>query len=862
MSRRYRTTLLLALVFLTAWLPRRLALDRFVTPDEKLWLARSANFFYALTNKDFVNTFQREHPGVTAMWAGATALAIRYPEYVEEAPGQLNWETNEFDAWLKANSTHTALELLVQARVEIALAIALLLTISFWLARRLFDTPTALLGTLLIALDPFHLALSRQLHLDGLLSVFSYASVLAFLVFLYRGRQLRYLGFSGVLAAVAILTKSPAVLLLPVVGLLTAMDMAWRIRRDENRTRVLGLGILSLIVWMLFLLAQFVLGWPALWVEPLDTLRRMFPTTVTYAMVGHKDATFFLGKVVAGDPGLLFYPLALAFRSTPVTIGGLVLAAFVAWHRSPPLADANGRRPARALALFALLFAVGMSLVAKKFDRYLLPIFPALNMIAAFGWVGAARWLYRAGPGWSRRQGVLSAGLAAVVAAQAFMSLPHFPYYFTYFNPLIGGARQASEVMMVGWGEGLDQAARYLNEKPNAGRLRVAAWYAQGPLDYYFDGKAIPIRFADDLGDTLRWMQSDYAVLYINQWQRQSPQPELFDYFNDLTPEKTIRFRGLDYVRIYNLRDAPRFNYLARSDRSFSDWGGAIRLVDHKSPVVAQPGVSVQVTFELQNLAPLDRDLNVLVRVVGATGEELARDEGWPFGSPTSAWDTRDVWPDGHRLAVPADAAAGYYRLELSFYNPATLATLPATDARTGAALGNAVVVDYIRIGDPPTRPAHALSPPADFAQKGAPASAVQLRLLGSDIGMGGGERAARENTATVRPGDPLHIRLFWQARQSMTTDYTVFVHLVGPGGQLLAQWDSQPVGGFFPTSFWRVGQIVADDVDLAVPAGAQPGTYEIRAGMYDLATGRRLLISRSGRPAGDYVAAGTVQVP
>lgn len=857
MSRRYRTTLLLALVFLTAWLPRRLAPDRFVTPDEKLWLARSANFYYALAHRDFVNTFQREHPGVTAMWAGATALAIRYPEYVQEAPGQLNWETNEFDAWLKANSTHTALELLVQARVEIAMAIALLLTVCFWLTLRLFDTPTALLGTLLIALDPFHLALSRQLHLDGLLSVFSYASVLAFLVFLYRGRQIRYLGFSGVLAAVAILTKSPAALLLPFVGLLTAMDMVWRIRRDENRTRVLCLGILSLIVWTLFLLARFMLGWPALWVEPLDTLRRIFPTTVAYATGGHKDATFFLGKVIASDPGLLFYPIALAFRSTPVTIVGLVLAASVAWRRFPPFADANGRRPARALALYALLFAVGMSLVAKKFDRYLLPIFPALDMIAALGWVGAARWLHRAGPGWSRRQGAL----AAVVAAQAFMSLSHFPYYFTYFNPLIGGARQAAEVMMVGWGEGLDQAARYLNEKPNADRLKVAAWYAQGPLDYYFDGRAIPIRFADNLGDVLRWMQSDYAVLYINQWQRQAPLPELLDYFNDLTPEKTIRFNGLDYVRIYNLQDAPTFDYLERSERRFTDWGGAIRLVDHDSPEVAQPGQSTQVAFQLQNLAPLDRDLNVLVRLVGAGGRELARDEGWPFGSPTSVWKLFDVWPDGHRLAVPSDAAAGYYRLELSFYDPATLAPLPATDARTGAALGDAVVVDYISIGDLPTRPAHALSPPADFAQEGSPASAVQLRLLGSDIGIGTGERAARGNTVTARPGEPLHIRLFWQAQQRMTTDYTVFVHLVGPDGQLLTQRDSQPVGEFFPTSFWKGGQPVADDYDLAILANAQPGTYEIRVGMYDLATGRRLQVSRLGNATGDYVAAGTVWV-
>jgi hypothetical protein len=71
MTLRYRQAAWLLFLFLLAWLPRTLALDAYVSPDERKWLARSANFAYALSHADFAQTFQREHPGVTVMWAGA-----------------------------------------------------------------------------------------------------------------------------------------------------------------------------------------------------------------------------------------------------------------------------------------------------------------------------------------------------------------------------------------------------------------------------------------------------------------------------------------------------------------------------------------------------------------------------------------------------------------------------------------------------------------------------------------------------------------------------------------------------------------------------------------------------------------------
>ncbi len=77
-----RTFWIMVVLFFCAWIPRVVALDAFVTVDERKWLARSANFLYALAHGDFANTFQREHPGVTVMWAGALGILQKFPDYL------------------------------------------------------------------------------------------------------------------------------------------------------------------------------------------------------------------------------------------------------------------------------------------------------------------------------------------------------------------------------------------------------------------------------------------------------------------------------------------------------------------------------------------------------------------------------------------------------------------------------------------------------------------------------------------------------------------------------------------------------------------------------------------------------------
>ncbi len=60
--------------------------------------------------------------------------------------------------------------------------------------------------------------------------------------------------------------------------------------------------------------------------------------------------------------------------------------------------------------------------------------------------------------------------------------------------------------------------------------------------------------------------------------------------------------------------------------------------------------------------------------------------------------------------------------------------------------------------------------------------------------------------------------------------------------GHLAAQHDKPPLDGFYPTSRWLPGQPIVDTFTLLVPETALPGEYTIYVGLYDLATGARLL--------------------
>ena len=59
-------------------------------------------------------------------------------------------------------------------------------------------------------------------------------------------------------------------------------------------------------------------------------------------------------------------------------------------------------------------------------------------------------------------------------AASGYRFPGAWPYELTYANPLLGGNPAAQRTIASGWGEGLDEAARYLNDRTGSARLKVS----------------------------------------------------------------------------------------------------------------------------------------------------------------------------------------------------------------------------------------------------------------------------------------------------------------------------------------------------------------------------------------------------
>ncbi len=270
----------------------------------------------------------------------------------------------------------------------------------------------------------------------------------------------------------------------------------------------------------------------------------------------------------------------------------------------------------------------------------------------------------------------------------------------------------------------------------------------------------------------------------------------------------------LDYAR------AHAFTPVALPDEGtlwlapLANWNDAIQLgaVDlPKTPVA--PGDEVAVTFYLLKSASIAQNLNILVRLVDATGNEAARSEGWPYGSATQTWTEGVAWPDGHTLRIAPDAAPGLYRVEVSFYDPETLELF-----------GDVVTAGYLPVGE------------------GSPASAASLAtfdpaldLLGVDLG----EQPWRAGEQSVT--------LTWRPAAALAAPYTGFVHLLGPDGQVAAQHDQPPQQGFYPSDRWLPGYPFQDRFTLTLPVDAPPGTYRLVIGWYDPASGARLPLRAGG---------------
>jgi 4-amino-4-deoxy-L-arabinose transferase-like glycosyltransferase len=680
-------------LFLLALAPRAFA-GNFLTVDEAYhWLGRVERFVVALRGGDFAGTNLIGHPGVTTLWLGALGSLLH------------EWAASLGLATPESHDARLAL-----LRLPIALATALCVALAYPLLRRLLGAHVALLATLFMAGEPFLVAHSQLLHLDALLTSFMLLSLLAALVatndrppttddrqpMTDRRRAplqpppvvWRWWVASGAAGGLALLTKSPAVLLAPTVLLILVSALGLRLPDWRDRSRLashLRRGVPAMLAWAGVAAAVWFALWPAAWVDPAGAVGRVALQASADGGSPHGWGNYFLGRAV-DDPGPLFYPATVAFRLAPWTMVGLIALAGLALYElrrrntpgKPPEAlgpaPATARRALLLLALFALGFAVALSIPPKKFDRYVLPVYPALDILAAAGlvWIvdcrlQIAEWLRRRSTFHLRLVKTSAVELLVwplIVGTLALNLALHHPYPLAYFNPLLGGP-VAARVVPVGWGEGYEQAGAYIAAQPNGADRPVASRY-EPVLGPYAPAGAAPLAWWQIPG------RVDYAVVYIDQVQRDD-KPETFLPLLEREPVHTVRINGIDYAYVYQIPPPVAVPLGA-------DFGAAIRLRGYgldTSAVRSSGGVTL--TLEWEALGAPQADYTLFAHVFDATGRRVGQVDVPPGGerAPSSGWER------GHYISlvqrIPLDPAlpAGEYRVAIGLYHPATFERLP-----------------------------------------------------------------------------------------------------------------------------------------------------------------------------------------
>jgi uncharacterized membrane protein len=557
-SRRWAIPIALLALSLLVRVP---ALGRFNTVDEPRWIYRSHWFVAGLlfddvecppvddgrsfTTTGWGCTFQVGYPGVTTMLGGSLGLLGYYWQAVRPTGVDLRSFLLDVDPLDPA--------LIFPVRLPLAAVAALFLPLFYILVRRLLGERLALISALILALNPFHIALSRVLHHDALTTTFMVLSLLSMVGYWLRGWKRHWLIVSAFWAGLAFLSKPIGWFLMPYAALLGVLSLFhrwqqghWRGWKDVWQVAIEGV-LWGGVAWLTF----FVL-FPAMWVIPGQVIRGIVEVSTGFAEAGHEAGRYFLGRT-SSDPGPLLYPIGWLLRASPLEVLGLLMLPVAAWraYRLRPIGYVRRQlldHPELvALALFVGTFLLFETLSSKKIVRFFLPAFPVIDIFVAVGLL----WLWskvtqvahsRAVQRWSM---AFLAGL--VFLAQGWLVMDNFPYYFTYYNPLLGGARGAANIIGIGWGEGMNEAAAYLNHQPDAESLQVATAYHLNFIPF-FVGEAQ--EFSDQIGDV---MNADYLVYYRHQLQRRFQDINLWRYFEKhYSPVHRVTLQGLDYVLVYH----------------------------------------------------------------------------------------------------------------------------------------------------------------------------------------------------------------------------------------------------------------------------------------------------------------------
>ncbi len=267
------------------------------------------------------------------------------------------------------------------------------------------------------------------------------------------------------------------------------------------------------------------------------------------------------------------------------------------------------------------------------------------------------------------------------------------------------------------------------------------------------------------------------------------------------------------------------------------EFGETARLLGYRvEPQTVEPGDTVEVTLYWQALTRPAQNYAVFVHLLSDVGTMIAQRDTYPgLGRyPTTVWRPGVAFADTYRVRIPETAYtpdSGYIQVGLYLPGGARLTTPDGRDA--------------IRLSPVAIRPR-----PGEFPNPLDANFGNRIALIGYTL-----------DRRVARPGETIHLTLYWKALAPLQTDYTVFAHVLGVPDQVWSWSDGWPVEGRSPTSLWSPGDVIEDVRALTIGQTTPPGFYDIEVGLYTVEEGRLPLLADEGHWLGDRVLLGKIRV-
>ena len=687
------------------------------------------------------------------------------------------------------------------------------------LLRRSGHLPLALLAALLLAVSPFHIQISRDTRMYGLLALWSLLSVSAFAALLSRGQ-----GPSG---------PNPPDASIPgrrtILQTLKAADngiAAWAIF-----WLVTGLGLFThyfmafvLLAEDLFLLLNWrrhrrlllrwaavhavlgvaVISWtilsPGLWATLVSLWERGLASTVRWQSLASALNGLYLGITLPPN----WYHLSLPLI---VTALGLVPLGL----RGPLLSQ----QPRRWRLLLSLLL-VGpiisiLALPERIAGRYLTTALPASILAMAAGLVGLSVFLR------GRLARVAGEGLRAAVpySLPSALLLGVLVITTNAYPPIYADTDDSF---------GTKMAYVRTHAQPDDGLLLHSPWqelllsyYDPGPLNTY----TIP----------LRDLQVDAGLAHEELSRILEAHQRLWVCYGSVDPVDPNRIvarwlhehahqvsshRGLVLYRRGPSQEVPSFSegsgnsgysQVESVDVTFGERLTLEGVALSNQELASQEAVLVLTQWRGLQAVPSDIIIQLeLNDVEGQVWQAYQFDVG-PALTHTSGWDAGETFVERRGLVVPVGTPPGNYTLHLRAFSSPGHEWAPEDG-------------ESFEIG--PVRVRHSV-----------PSSKAVQNLPGRDLEARFGDELALVGCApwgqSFTQGNPLLFEVYWQALDRLAQDFEVGIEVIDGQGNVLARKHVEPMGGWFPTSLWLRGDVIRSQYAVPLPADASPGTYHVR---------------------------------